>query len=76
MTVLKAALGVLGISKRVKKAVTKWVPLQLYISLQVGVLGGKEVSKGEIVWVQSYANISNIHIVKMRILYLLNRRSS
>jgi hypothetical protein len=47
--VLEAALGVLGISKRVEGAVTEWVPLQLRILLQVGVLGGGEVSKGGIV---------------------------
>ena len=44
--VLKAAPGVLGISKRVKKIAVERVPLQLYILLQVRVLGGGEVSKG------------------------------
>ena len=45
---LKAALGVLGINKRVKKA-AKQVPLQLRILLQVKVLGGGEVFKGKVV---------------------------
>ena len=49
--VLEVILGVLGISKRVKGAVIEWVPLQLRTSLQVGVLGGREVFKGGIVWV-------------------------
>ena len=66
----------LGISKRVGGAATERMPLRLHISLQVGVLGGGEVSRGGIVRVQSYADISNIHIIKMRILYLLSRRSS
>ena len=47
--VLEAALGILGISKRVGGAVIERVPLRLRISLQVGVLGGGEVSKGGIV---------------------------
>ena len=45
VVVLKAAPGVPGISKRVKGA-AKRIPLQLYILLQVGVLGGEEVFKG------------------------------
>ena len=45
---LKAVLGVLGISKRVEEA-AKWVPLQLHILLQVRVLGGGEVPKGGVV---------------------------
>ena len=72
VVVLKAALGVLGISKRVKKTAER-IPLQLYISLQVGVLGGKEVSKGEVVRGQSYIDISNIYIINMRISYLLSK---
>jgi hypothetical protein len=40
---------VLGISKRVGGVVIERVPLRLCISLQVGVLGGGEVSKGELV---------------------------
>ena len=73
--VLEAVPGVLGISKKVKRAAAEWVPLQLHILLQVGVLEGGEVSKGGIVRVQSYIDISNIHIIKMRILYLLNKCS-
>ena len=73
--VLKAALGVPGISKKVERAAAERVPLQPHILLQVGVLKGGEVSKGGIVRVQSYIDISNIHIIKMRILYLLNKRS-
>jgi len=41
--VLEAVLGVLGISKRVRGAALKWVPLRLYILPQVRVLGGEEV---------------------------------
>ena len=52
------------------------VPGVLGISERVKVLGGVEVSKGGIVWVESYTDISNICIIKMRILYLLGRRSS
>jgi hypothetical protein len=44
IVVLEAVLGVLGISKRVGGAVIERMPLRLYISLQVGVLGGGEVS--------------------------------
>ena len=44
--VLKVALGVLGISKRVKEAIVKRVLLWLRILLQIGVLGGGEVFKG------------------------------
>ena len=47
----KAVLGVLGISKRVGGAVIERVPLRLRILLQVGVLGGGEVSRGGIVLV-------------------------
>ena len=47
--VLKIILGVLGISKRVKRVVIERVPLRLRILLQVEVLEGGEVSKGEIV---------------------------
>jgi hypothetical protein len=74
--VLKAAPGILGISKRVGGAVTERVPLRLRILLRVGVLGGGEVSRGGIVRARSYTDISNIYIIKMQILYLLSRRSS
>ena len=74
--VLEAILGILGIGKRAERAATEWVPLRLRISLQVGVLGRGEVFRGGIVWVESYADISNIYIIKMRILYLFSRRSS
>ena len=76
IVVLEAVLGVLGISKRVGGAATERMPLRLRISLRVGVLGGGVVSRGGIVRVQSYADISNIYIIKMRILYLLSRYSS
>jgi hypothetical protein len=76
IVVLEAASGVLGISERVEGAAIERMPLRLRISLQVGVLGGGEVSRGGMVRVRSYADISNIHIVKMRILYLLGRCSS
>ena len=46
--ILKAVPGVPGISERVG-GVAEQIPLQLYISLQVGVLGEGEVSKGEVV---------------------------
>ena len=46
--VLKAVLGVPGISERVRE-VAEQIPLQLYILLQVGVLGEGEVSKGEVI---------------------------
>ena len=45
----EAALSVLRISKRVKRAAAERVPLRLRILLQVRVLGGGEVSKGGIV---------------------------
>ena len=47
--VLEAAPGVPGISERVGGAAVERVPLQLYILLRVGVLGGGEVSKGGVV---------------------------
>ena len=71
----EAAPGVPGISERVGGAAER-VPLRLRTSLRVGVLGGGEVSREGMVRVRSYADISNIHIVKMRISYLLGRRSS
>ena len=46
MIVLEAALGVLGISKRVEGVATERMPLRLRILLQVGVLRGGEVSRG------------------------------
>jgi len=45
----KAALGVLEISKRVKRAAAEQAPLRLRILLQVRVLGEGEVSRGGIV---------------------------
>ena len=72
----EAVLGVLGISERVKGAAAERVPLRLRTLLRVGVLGGGEVSKGEMVRVRSYIDISNIRIIKMRILYLFSRRFS
>ena len=54
-------------------AVLKAAPGVPGISERVGVLGGGEVSRGGIVRVQSYIDISNIRIIKMRILYLLTR---
>ena len=70
--VLKAVPGVPGISKRVG-GTAKRMPLQLRVLLQVGVLGGEEVFKEEVVQERSYMNISNICIINMQILYLLNR---
>jgi hypothetical protein len=67
---------VLGISKRVGGVAAERVPLRLRILLQVRALGGGEVSRGGIVRERGYADISNIRIVKMRILYFLSRRSS
>ena len=49
--VLKVALGVSGISKRVKEVAVEWIPLRLHILLQVKVLGGGEVSKKIIIQV-------------------------
>ena len=49
IVVLEAVLGVLGISKRVGGVAIEWIPLRLCILLQVGVLGGGEVSRGGIV---------------------------
>ena len=48
----------------------------LGISKRVEVLRGGEVSRGGIVRVRSYTDISNIRIIKMRILCLLSRYSS
>ena len=75
VVVLKTALGVLGISERVKRA-AKQVLLRLHTLLQVGVLGEREVPKKKVVPGQSYTNISNICIINIQILYLFNRRSS
>ena len=47
--VLETVLGMPGISKRIKRAVIKQIPLQLRISLRVEVLGGEKVSKEKIV---------------------------
>ena len=49
VVVLEVVLGVLEISKRVGGAAIERVPLRLRILLQVGVLGGGEVSEGGIV---------------------------
>ena len=76
VVVLEVVLGVLGISKRVKGAVVERVPLRLRILLRVRALGGGEVSRGGMVRVRSYTDISNIRIIKMRISYLLSRCSS
>ena len=75
VVVLKTAPGVLGISKRVKRAV-KQIPLWLYTSLPVGVLRGEKVFKGGVVQKQSYKDISNIRIINIQILYLFGRYSS
>ena len=48
VVVLKTAPGVPGISKRVKGAIER-IPLQLRVSLRVGVLRGGEISKGGVV---------------------------
>ena len=48
VAVLKAVLGVPGISKRVKEAV-KRIPLRLRVLLRVGVLRGGEVFRGGVV---------------------------
>ena len=48
VVVPKVVLGVPGISERVG-GVVKWMPLRLRILLQVGVLGGGEVSKGGVI---------------------------
>ena len=42
----EVAPGVLKISKKIKGATVERVPLQLYILLQMEVLGGGKVSKG------------------------------
>jgi len=60
IAVPEAALGVLGISKRVGGAAVERIPLRLRILLQVRVLGGGEVSVRGMVRVQSYIDISNI----------------
>ena len=49
VVVLEAALGVLGISKRVGGAVVERMPIQLRILLQVKVLGEGEVFRGGMV---------------------------
>jgi len=49
VVVLEAALGVLGISKRVREAAVGQVPLWLRILLQVRVLGEGEVSRRGII---------------------------
>ena len=74
------APGMLAIGKRVKGVAVKQVPLWPYILLRVEVLIGGEVlvkrgvvAQARIVQEQSYIDISNIRIIKMRIAYLLNR---
>jgi len=49
--VLKAVLGVLGISEKMGEAAAKRMPLWLCILLRVEVLRGGEVFKGGMVWV-------------------------
>ena len=73
----------LAIGKRVRGAAVERVPLRPYVLLQVGVLiggkvlvGGGVVARAGIVREQSYADISNIRIVNMRISCLLGRRFS
>ena len=75
-----AAPSVLAIGERVKGVVVEQVPLRPYILLRVGVLmggevlvGGGVVAQAEMVQKQSYTDISNIHIIEMRIAYLFNR---
>ena len=78
------APGLLIISERVKEAAAERVPLRPRVLLRVGVLIWGEVLVGKggivaragIVRERSYADISNIRIIKIRILYLLSRRSS
>jgi hypothetical protein len=74
---------VLVIGERVRGAVVERVPLRLYVLLRVGVLIGGEVlvrggvvARVGIVRERSYADISNIRIIKTWILYLLSRRFS
>ena len=75
-----AVPSVLAIGKRVRGVVVEQIPLQPCVLLRVEVLIGGEVlvgrdvvARAEIVREQSYADISNIHIIKMRIAYLLSR---
>jgi hypothetical protein len=81
--VVIAVPGVLAISKRVRGAAVERVPLRPCVLLRVGVLiggkvlvGGGVVVRMGIVRERSYADISNIHIINTRILYLLSRRFS
>ena len=72
--------GMPAFSKRVRGTTAERVPLQLRVLLRVGVLigvevlveGGSVVAQAAIVRVRSYIDISNIHIINTRILYLLS----
>jgi hypothetical protein len=71
---------VLAIGERVGGAAVERVPLRPYALLRVGVLIGGEVLVGGGVVVRagmiqerSYADISNIRIIKIQIVYLLSR---
>ena len=62
--------GVLAIGKRVRGAAVERVPLRPCVLLRVGVLIGRKVlvGGGIVAWTgivreQSYADISNIHII-------------
>jgi hypothetical protein len=64
--------GVLVIGERVRGAAVERVPLRPYVLLRVGVLiggevlvGGGVVARAGIVRERSYADISNIRIIKM-----------
>ena len=75
-----AAPGVLAIGERVGGAAVERVPLWPCVLLRVGVLmggevlvGGGVVARAGMVRERSYADISNIRIIEMRIAYLLSR---
>jgi hypothetical protein len=75
---------VLAIGKRVRGVIVERVPLRLRVLLEVGVLiggevlvgGGGIVARAGITRERSYADISNIRIINIRILYPLSRRFS
>ena len=75
------ALSVLVIGKKGRGVAAERVLLRPRILLQIGVLiegeilvgGGGIIARAGIVREQSYTDISNIRIIKMRILYLLSR---
>ena len=76
--------SVLVISKRVREVIVEQVPLRLRVLLGVGVLiegevlvgGDGIVARAGITRERSYADISNIRIINIRILYPLSRRFS